>query len=74
MTNKRHPITVRELMEELRKHDPDAEVFFGGLDYYRVKSRGSKIIQIEFNQSVYLDRAGLVVVDNHYTGDEPDVR
>ncbi len=74
MTKKRHPITVGDLLEQLKGIDPDSELYFGGLDFYRVKSRGHKIIQIEFNQSVYLDHHDHVVVENHYPADEPDVR
>lgn len=38
---------------------------FSGLTYYRPKPRGEKLLQIEFDQTVYLDDEGLVVVDNH---------
>lgn len=72
MTKKRHPITVGDLLTQLRGCDPNAQLYFGGLDFYRVKPRGANIIQIEFNQSVYLDEVGLVVVENHYPDDEPD--
>ncbi|EKN3715740.1 hypothetical protein [Yersinia enterocolitica] len=78
MTKKRHPITVGELLDQLKGFDPDAELYFGGLDFYRPKLRshkkGHKIVQIEFNQTVSLDGNGLVKVENHYPDDEPDVR
>lgn len=38
---------------------------FSGLTYYRPKERGEKLLQIEFDQTVYLDDEGLVVVENH---------
>ena len=57
-------ITVKELIQLLEKEDQDLEVFFGGLDFYRLKDRGA-YLQIEFNQSVYLDDNDLVVVENH---------
>lgn len=57
-------ITVKELIEQLQKEDPELPIFFGGLDFYRLKDRGG-FLQIEFNQSVYLDEDGLVVVKNH---------
>lgn len=41
------------------------QLTFSGLTYYRPKERGEKLLQIEFDQTVYLDDAGLVVVDNH---------
>lgn len=41
------------------------ELSFSGLDFYRPKNRGNKTIQIEFNQTVYLDQDGKVRVTNH---------
>lgn len=57
-------ITVKELIEELQKEDETLEISFGGLDFYRLKDRGGSL-QIEFNQTVYRDYSGLVVVENH---------
>ncbi len=57
-------ITVKELIEQLKKEDPDLEVYFGGLDFYRLKNREG-CLQIEFNQTVYKDDDGSVVVKNH---------
>lgn len=57
-------ITVGELRQALALYSDDTELFFGGLVFYRVKSRGEKLAQIEFNQPVYLDPNGLVVVEN----------
>lgn len=57
-------ITVKELIEQLKKEDPDLEVYFCGLDFYRLKDRGG-YLQIEFNQSVYKEDDGSVVVVNH---------
>jgi hypothetical protein len=53
-------ITVRELIELLRKEKQDSTVEFGGggLTFYRVKTRGSNTVQIEFNESVYRDKSG----------------
>lgn len=69
MTKKQHPITVGELLGWLDGHPLDAEVYFGGLDFSRVKPRGPKVIQIEFAQNVYLDKNDNVVVDNLYPDD-----
>lgn len=44
-------ITVKELISQLRLHDADAEVYFQGLSFYRVKSRGETICAIEFRES-----------------------
>ena len=57
-------ITVKELIERLKVEDQDLEVYFGGLEFYRLKDRGG-VLQVEFNQSVYPDEQGFVVVENH---------
>ena len=58
-------LTVGELIQQLSVFDKDAEVSFSGLDFYRLKLRGEKLLQVEFNQSVYRNSEGLVVVENH---------
>ena len=57
-------ITVGMLMNELSGFDKDVKIDFSSLDFHRVKPRGDKLIQIEFNQMVYRDDEGDVVVDN----------
>lgn len=57
-------ITVGELRQALALYSDDTELFFGGLEFYRVKSRGDKLAQIEFNQLVCLDSDGRVVVED----------
>ncbi len=57
-------ITVKELIERLKIENPDSEVYFGGLDFYRLKDRGG-VLQVEFNQSVYPDENGKIVIENH---------
>lgn len=57
-------ITVGELIRELSLHDKDCIIDFSGLDYYRVKQRSPQIVQIEFDQQVYRDDQGNVVVEN----------
>jgi hypothetical protein len=61
-------ITVKELIEDLSKQDPNLEVYFGGLDFYRLKDRGG-VLQVEFNQSVYKDENGKIVVEDHLKED-----
>jgi hypothetical protein len=58
-------ITIKEFKENLSIYPDDCELSFSGLDFYRVKQRGDKLIQVEFNQSVYLDSKGQVVIENH---------
>lgn len=57
-------ITVKELIEQLKKEDQNLEVSFGGLEFYRLKDRGG-CLQIEFNQTVYVNDSGKVVIENH---------
>ena len=58
----KYPLTVVELIEMLKMHDPASEVTFGGLDFYRVKRRGEDVVQIEFNQTVYRDEDGVLQI------------
>lgn len=45
--------TVGELMSLLRDLPPSTKVRFqGGLQFYRVKWRGSDLVQIEFNEPI----------------------
>ena len=57
-------ITVGELKRDLSLYADDCIITFGGLDFYRVKQRGDKLLQIEFNQNLHLDSKGKVVVQN----------
>ncbi|WP_421173899.1 hypothetical protein [Aeromonas enteropelogenes] len=58
-------ITVGELKRQLALWSDDTEVSFSGLDFYRLKGRGEKLVQIEFNQMVYKDKqSGKVVIEN----------
>lgn len=52
------------LLDQLQGFSRDTKIDFSCLDFHRVKSRGDKLIQIEFNQLVYRDPQGDVVVDN----------
>ena len=51
-----HRITVGELKEQLRLYSDDTEITFGNtleavpLVFYRVKTRGDKLVQIELNE------------------------
>lgn len=56
-------ITVGELIELLKKEEPKMPLYFGGLDFYRLKDRGAHV-QFEFSQMVYRDAEGYVVVEN----------
>jgi len=58
-------ITIAELKEKLAIYPNDSVIDFSGLDFSRVKSRGDKLVQIEFIQTVYRNAQGDVVVENH---------
>ena len=58
-------ITIAELKEKLAIYDDDTVIDFSSLDFNRVKSRGDKLVQIEFIQTVYRNAQGDVVVENH---------
>lgn len=58
-------ITVGQLKRHLEGYEDSDELSFSGLDFYRLKRRGPGLVQVEFNQSVYRDSKGRVVVENH---------
>lgn len=58
-------ITAAELMLWLKDIPAHHTIDFGGLEFSRIKQRAPTHHQVEFAQSVYLDDAGNVVVDNH---------
>lgn len=67
-------MTIGELKEKLKDFPDDTKVFFGcySLQFYRLKWRGSNVVQIEFNQSVHDDEKGNVYVDNPSRGSIPE--
>lgn len=56
-------ITVRELRELLKLYNQNAELFMGGLTFHRLKDRGANIVQLEFNETVYKDETGTIIVE-----------
>jgi hypothetical protein len=65
MTSKGKKITVGELKSQLELCNDNDELYFSGLDFYRLKRRGPDLVQVEFNQSVYLDNQDQVQIENH---------
>lgn len=57
-------ITVGDLVEQLRKFDSDCELTMGGLQFYRLKLRGEKLLQVEFAQQVYRDSKGKLIAED----------
>lgn len=64
MISEKVKITVGRLKSELEVFDDDDELYFNGLDFYRLKKRGPKLVQVEFEQNVYADSNGRVIVEN----------
>lgn len=64
MKKQQPKMTVGEFKELLSGFNDDDLLDFSTLDFYRLKHRGT-YVQVEFNQSVYRDEKGNVVVENH---------
>ena len=64
MTNRPPRITVGDLIRQLRVFSESDELSFNGLDFYRLKKRGPDLVQVEFNQLVYRDDTGKLIVND----------
>ena len=60
-----HSITLGTLLDQLEGLPRETKVYFGGLDFYRIKPQGPDQIHVEFNQSVYRTSEDLLVVEDH---------
>ncbi|UZD56846.1 hypothetical protein OLL83_002555 [Shewanella algae] len=59
-------LTVGELKEMLNVYTEDTKIDFSGLDFYRLKKRDDKLLQVEFSQTVYKDPdTNEVTIENH---------
>jgi len=58
-------ITVGDLRRRLEAFPDDAEVSFGGLTFYQLRTRGPNLVLIEFSQTVYRTDDGKLVVKDH---------
>jgi hypothetical protein len=58
-------ITVGELRRRLEAFPDDAEISFGGLTFYQLKTRGPNVVLVEFSQTVYRADDGTLVVKDH---------
>ena len=65
MQGTRYPVTVGKLIDRLSVFPKDAELLFGGsvdgLSFYRIKSRGENLVQLEFNEDVDRNKSGEMV-------------
>ena len=58
-------MTIGELKKQLEGWPDDDEITFsGGLDFYRLKQRGPRLVNMEFNQLVYKTKEGKWVVQD----------
>ncbi|KIA81848.1 hypothetical protein QR66_02355 [Chromobacterium piscinae] len=65
MSIKNYPsINIGFLKSQLEGLPDHYTIDFCGLEFYRIKQRGETHVQLEFNQPVYLNEAGRVVVQN----------
>jgi hypothetical protein len=63
--NKERMITVGELKKHLSLYKDDCEITFSGLNFYRTKTRGEKLVQIEFDETIHRNNEGIVEIANH---------
>ena len=64
MSKQESLITIGDLVRKLSVFDSSDKIDFSGLDFNRLKSRGEGLVQLEFNQQVYRNHEGDVVVQN----------
>ncbi|HHR5901444.1 TPA: hypothetical protein ACS7XC_002361 [Providencia alcalifaciens] len=57
-------ITVGMLLDQLQNYPRDTLLSFSGLDFCRLKWRDENLVQIEFNQLVYRNSEGLIMIEN----------
>ena len=58
-------ITVGDLRRRLEAFPDDAEVSFGGLTFYQLRTRGPNLVLMEFSQTVFRTDDGKLVVKDH---------
>ena len=62
--NLKNAPTVGQMISQLQAFDSKSKLYFSGLDFYRIKNRGS-MVQVEFGQNVYINRRGRILVDEN---------
>ena len=60
-------IPLDQLRQALSGYPDDYKVSFSGLTFYRLKTRGPKLLQVEFEESVYRNEQGKLIVEEHLT-------
>ncbi|MDB4890269.1 MAG: hypothetical protein JWL61_2124 [Gemmatimonadetes bacterium] len=57
-------ITVGDLVRQLSGFPQDAELYMGGLHFYRLKNRSDHLVQLEFQEQVYRDSSGQLFAED----------
>lgn len=55
-------ITVGEFKRKLEAFDDQLELSFSGLEYHRIAQNGDKLVQVEFEEKVFKDKAGRIQI------------
>ena len=58
-------IPLKQLLDDLSVYDKNMEVSFSGLTYQRPKQQSDKLIQIQFEETVYRNSQNDLVFENH---------
>ncbi|WP_251976102.1 hypothetical protein [Salinicola avicenniae] len=51
-------ITVGEFKQLLETYDDQLELSFSGLEYHRLRQKGDKHLEVEFEEKVFKDKLG----------------
>lgn len=51
-------ISVGEFKRLLDDYDDDLELSFSGLEYHRLKQKGDKHLEVEFEEKIFKDKTG----------------
>ena len=58
-------MTIGEMKEMLRLYPNEMELSFEPLHFYQLKQRGENMVRVEFNESIYRDENGELVLEEH---------
>jgi len=64
-------ITVGQFLDDLKNYNREDELFFSGLNFYRLKDRGG-CVQVEFNEVVFRDGNGSLIAVDHDAPQPPN--
>ncbi len=58
-------VPLKQLLDELSLYDKSMEVSFSGLTFKTTKPQSNKVIQVQFEETVYRNFQGDLVFENH---------